>query len=509
MGLNGDFNGLWWAGSPTGTKLYFADNAGVGYISVGTAYDIGTETGSPVQYTVLDDESGGSPGGVGGGAADVQVSDDGLRVWMMRARANDPQEIQVYDMTVPHDLSTITWVNEFIFNTGPDQAETFWINIDNGIGKLLIHTQETGNPPGSFPEQFYFYNELGSPLGSPSLLPDRGGILPTGSPLEIEIKIKADPGISVAADSISIDLTTLDHDQLSGFVSTEHTDHSSVILSGDGMSTMGDLTVSRTLNVVGGSGITANANDIQVNSTVVRTTGNQTISGIKTFGAAGSIRLINGTSVAPSFSFGSDTDVGIYRSAVNELSFSTGGIQRFSILSTGVFRAQNGAYEALVTEDDDIPNKKYVDDLAVASAGGAVTTNTFQVSGFNIRSPIHTSPPLALPGLTPGKKYLVGVYGRTRNNGTGTGTMGGVRITSVAGVSVVGKKCASPIGGLLFMGPVHNRINWPDGHVPQHLMAVITAPAGGTIYGYMDYRFHSSSCVEWEPALHMTAVQID
>ena len=62
------------------------------------------------------------------------------------------------------------------------------------------------------------------------------------------------------------------HDNLSGFVSNEHINHANVsITAGDGLIGGGDITSTKTLNVVGGDGITANADEIEVtvdNSTI-------------------------------------------------------------------------------------------------------------------------------------------------------------------------------------------------------------------------------------------------
>ena len=54
------------------------------------------------------------------------------------------------------------------------------------------------------------------------------------------------------------------------------------VTAGTGM-TGGSTSGNATLNVIGGDGITANADDIEVDSTVVRTSGNQSIAGVKTF----------------------------------------------------------------------------------------------------------------------------------------------------------------------------------------------------------------------------------
>lgn len=55
------------------------------------------------------------------------------------------------------------------------------------------------------------------------------------------------------------------HDSLSGFVADEHIAHSGVdIIAGSGLTGGGNIAASRTLNVIGGDGITANANDIAV-----------------------------------------------------------------------------------------------------------------------------------------------------------------------------------------------------------------------------------------------------
>ena len=87
------------------------------------------------------------------------------------------------------------------------------------------------------------------------------------------------------------------HDGFSDFVANEHIDHSGVtITAGTGMTGGGTIAATRTLNVIGGTGITANANDIAIDSTVATLSGSQTLTN-KTIAASQVTEISNLTAV--------------------------------------------------------------------------------------------------------------------------------------------------------------------------------------------------------------------
>ena len=81
--------------------------------------------------------------------------------------------------------------------------------------------------------------------------------------------IGAGTGITVNANDIQTNDSEIDIHSLSGYVANEHIDHTAVTLTaGDGLSGGGDISASRSF---------------AVDSTVIRTTGDQSLGGIKTF----------------------------------------------------------------------------------------------------------------------------------------------------------------------------------------------------------------------------------
>jgi hypothetical protein len=113
---------------------------------------------------------------------------------------------------------------------------------------------------------------------------DEGGIALTDLSVGAEQAASGDGAISYDSSSGVFKYAPPVHDSLHGFVADEHIDHSGVtITAGTGLTGGGTIEATRTLNVAGGDGITANADDIEVDSTVVRTSGAQTVAGDKTF----------------------------------------------------------------------------------------------------------------------------------------------------------------------------------------------------------------------------------
>ena len=72
----------------------------------------------------------------------------------------------------------------------------------------------------------------------------------------------------------------------------------------------------------------------------------------------------------PSLVFTGDLDTGLWWPGADTLGFAVGGLDAFWILPSGLLQSQNATYELLVVGDDDIPNKKYVDDAIGIAIGG-------------------------------------------------------------------------------------------------------------------------------------------
>ena len=102
-------------------------------------------------------------------------------------------------------------------------------------------------------------------------------------------------GITVTGDIIANDITATGtfSGTLAGTATnaTTATNCTRSVVAGNGLTGGGQLTANRTVNVGAGDGISVAANTVDVDATVVRTTGNQTIAGTKTFSStiAGSI----------------------------------------------------------------------------------------------------------------------------------------------------------------------------------------------------------------------------
>jgi len=92
------------------------------------------------------------------------------------------------------------------------------------------------------------------------------------------------------------------------------------------------------------------------------------------------------TFAAPSYSFDNDTNTGWMSAGSGAMYIIGGGVARITINSSGKLSTGNTPnYETLLTLDDDIPNKKYVDD-AIAGASSVVAMDYPDLVGLTMRT---------------------------------------------------------------------------------------------------------------------------
>lgn len=118
------------------------------------------------------------------------------------------------------------------------------------------------------------------------------------------------------------------HDNLSGFVSNEHIDHSTVsITAGAGLTGGGTIAATRTLNIGAGTGITVNADDIAISNTgvVAATYGDSSTIPRITVNAQGQITAVVGATVNIPPGYG-DADVDAHLSGGTGITYSAGVI---------------------------------------------------------------------------------------------------------------------------------------------------------------------------------------
>ena len=135
----------------------------------------------------------------------------------------------------------------------------------------------------------------------------------------------------------------IDHDALTNFVANEHVDHSAVtITAGAGLTGGGDITATRTVDVVAGPGILVNANNVEVNTAFIKNQISVTDSG-----GDGSLSYNSSTGVVtytgPNLA---EVQARIDNSAANVRAHFSGGYGITYTSGTGVIETTNAEIQA-------------------------------------------------------------------------------------------------------------------------------------------------------------------
>lgn len=138
------------------------------------------------------------------------------------------------------------------------------------------------------------------------------------------------------ASNINGNLTVNGNSTLNGTLTVTGTT-SLESVTGTGLTVNGSTTLNGALTVTGATSLQSVTSTGSTVNGVLSVTGNTTLVNVTgaNITSTGTILAASGTSGSPSVASSGDTDTGIYWSAANELSLSTGGVPRHRIASTG------------------------------------------------------------------------------------------------------------------------------------------------------------------------------
>lgn len=245
-------------------------------------------------------------------------------------------------------------------------------------------------------------------------------------------------------------------------------------------------------------------NPVVTGTTITSTWANNTLADVSTEltgslsrsgygGMLAPLRGTNGSSAAPAFSFTSDTDTGIYRSAANDLRCAVGGVDGL-VINSAVTSVSNGVVSAatlsattgITSSTASVPVLK---PIAVTSAEGSTLTPSTTFTGSPSTSTLTVTGRAGTTGgatgvtftggaatvsgqggtagvATAGASITGGVSGWT---GIGSGTGGGLSgVGGASGPGLIGTSGGgnSPVAGQVHLTPTTNAPSAPtDGDI--------------------------------------------
>ena len=210
------------------------------------------------------------------------------------------------------------------------------------------------------------------------------------------------------------------------------------VIGGTGL-TGGGYSGTVTLNVIGGDGITANNDNITVNSTVVRTSGAQTIAGAKTFssailgnisGNAGTATTLSTARTIAGVSFNGSANISLNNNAITNGAGYTSNTGDITSVTAGTGLSGGGSSGA-ITITNAAPN--IVQTTVSGNAGSATVLQTARtIAGVSFNGSANIS--LNNNAITNGAGYTTNVGDITAvtagTNMSGGGTSGAVTLNA-------------------------------------------------------------------------------